>query len=666
MKTTFKFRELAPRKGALLLASLFAIVPSIAGATQAYGSLSNFDCVNDTEHECHGFEIEVDDCHSTDITYTYDYNHYGIPGISEDNGILNHPKTFIRYVSGKNPDGSWKAYTAIPSGPILPTQGHQFTDPSVNFGGEHFGVGLIGAHSGVKYHWLYDDGSGNLTYGPDVYISTPTFTYVPPAGGVAGNVVAHIEVPEPAEPPVMEFGVANWVKEIRTVSHNANKVRLEDLRGEDPGQLQPWANGEVSEVESEWNLMQTEFAAGKGGVHGELDGAPEGRPNDNEIVTRRYEFYKYLGPVDAETGEAVCDQVGKDGIHGRGQVTYSDYFDPILDEWHQKTVNCAKIVVVGDFYGTQMAGFDAAPKLDLIAHIMDGNAYEVFARRRLVIAGPDAFTASVSAGTLPTGLRLAATTGILAGVPTVPGDFTFTINVTDAGGSSATRIYNMHVNGDLAVNTITASVLSGGGTTSGSGTFPFGSVRSVKAKAKAGYQFWDWTENGVQLSTSPNYAFTVDADHTFVASFRFICQITTGANPAEGGTTAGDTTVLSGDSVTVSATPNAGFAFTNWLIGTKSVSNSSSYTFSATKPVNLTAHFAHLYTVSLTASPAIGGTVSGGGTFADGRSINVKATARPGYLFSGWTEGGVTVSTDLKYHLVVNSNHSLVAVFTKI
>src|SRR4051794_32397565 len=59
---------------------ILAFAPS-AQATIAYGTLNNFDCVNDTGVEAHGFEIELDDVHSTDITYTYDYNHYGIPKI---------------------------------------------------------------------------------------------------------------------------------------------------------------------------------------------------------------------------------------------------------------------------------------------------------------------------------------------------------------------------------------------------------------------------------------------------------------------------------------------------------------------------------------------------------------------------------------------------------
>jgi len=42
-----------------------------ARACVAYSSINIFDTVNDTGVTCHGFEIEMDDIHSADITYTY-------------------------------------------------------------------------------------------------------------------------------------------------------------------------------------------------------------------------------------------------------------------------------------------------------------------------------------------------------------------------------------------------------------------------------------------------------------------------------------------------------------------------------------------------------------------------------------------------------------------
>jgi len=46
-------------------------------------------------------------------------------------------------------------------------------------------------------------------------------------------------------------------------------------------------------------------------------------------------------------------------------------------------------------------------------------------------------TFSISAGSLPPGLSLAAATGIVTGTPTTAGTYAFTVLVTDAGGGSS-------------------------------------------------------------------------------------------------------------------------------------------------------------------------------------------------------------------------------------
>src|SRR5262252_2456475 len=112
-------------KRLLALVSIVAL-PS-ASYAMAYGSLNNFDVINDTGNKCYGFEIELDDLHSTDITYTYDYNHYPpVPTITEDNSVPGHPKVFVRYAAKKNPDGTWASFTnpQDPAHPLGPTAGH--------------------------------------------------------------------------------------------------------------------------------------------------------------------------------------------------------------------------------------------------------------------------------------------------------------------------------------------------------------------------------------------------------------------------------------------------------------------------------------------------------------------------------------------------------------
>ena len=69
------------------------------------------------------------------------------------------------------------------------------------------------------------------------------------------------------------------------------------------------------------------------------------------------------------------------------------------------------------------------------------------------------------------------------------------------------------------------------------------------------------------------------------------------------------------------------------------------------------------YTITATASPTQGGTISGAGSYQQGQTCTLIATANTGYTFSNWTENGTQVSTDATYSFTVTGNRNLVANF---
>ena len=141
-------------------------------------------------------------------------------------------------------------------------------------------------------------------------------------------------------------------------------------------------------------------------------------------------------------------------------------------------------------------------------------------------------------------------------------------------------------------------------------------------------------------------------------------NITVTAVPSNGGTVSGGGVYQEGDTCTVSANANAGFEFTCWIEKGDVVSTDANYTFTVTGNRDLEAHFTQqTYTISVSASPSNGGTVSGGGTYTYGQWCTVHANANNGYAFTNWTENGNVVSTNANYNFQVTISRVLVAHF---
>ena len=70
-------------------------------------------------------------------------------------------------------------------------------------------------------------------------------------------------------------------------------------------------------------------------------------------------------------------------------------------------------------------------------------------------------------------------------------------------------------------------------------------------------------------------------------------------------------------------------------------------------------------TVTATANPVEGGTVSGGGIYPYGMTCTLTATPNAGYYFLNWTEDGGVVTYDADYSFTVNGDRNLVANFVE-
>lgn len=288
------------------------IASNSAGAT-VFGSLGNFDVVNNTGSTGHGFEIELEDLHAADISDTFGgagrgfpttVERYGAPIVTEyTNGAIfgvrvTYQATFNSILGGWN--------VGTPSG-VFNTPGEScWTGGGIGYGPstpcDHFGVGTRRNPTKSTYSWLVESAPGAVTLTKQVSnIPAPTWT-VTPAPVVVGQppappvVVARIVAPPPQpELPEPQFGTPIWVKVYTTEVENP--VALEDLVGN---------NAKVqlakSKTEVEWQLLQTDPRNPLAGVLENGDAAAVGIKA--EAVIRRYEFFQYTGPLDPVDNQA--------------------------------------------------------------------------------------------------------------------------------------------------------------------------------------------------------------------------------------------------------------------------------------------------------------------------------------------------------------------------
>lgn len=213
----------------------------------------------------------------------------------------------------------------------------------------------------------------------------------------------------------------------------------------------------------------------------------------------------------------------------------------------------------------------------------------------------------------------------------------------------------------------------GSGSVSGAGRYPIGTQVTVRATAAADWEFIGWYQGpsgaGQRISANANYTFTVNEDTNLVAKFQGApVTLTVQSSNNTMGTVSGGETVPAGSNVTARATPNAHYVFKNWTENGNVVSTDANYTFVLNTNRTLVANFeaAPTVTVAVSADPAAGGTVSGGGSVEAGTSVTVTATAESGYIFVAWHAGtvaGEVVSSNASYTFQPAANTTLVAEF---
>ena len=209
----------------------------------------------------------------------------------------------------------------------------------------------------------------------------------------------------------------------------------------------------------------------------------------------------------------------------------------------------------------------------------------------------------------------------------------------------------------------------GGGTiTPGAGihTYDEGTTVPITATPAAGYRFLNWTGN-VDDPNSASTNVTMDGNKTITANFQKTYDLTMLVSPQGGGTTSpavGVHTYDEGTIVPITATPATGYRFVTWT-GNVANPNSASSTVTMDGDKTVTAHFIAVYTLTMAADPAQGGTTdpgAGAHAYDDGTVVDITATPFEGYGFSLWT-GDVANANSATTTVTIDGNKMVTAHF---
>jgi len=322
---------------ALLGAAGLAGVLALAGGAQAatFGSLANFDVVNDTGRPAYGFEIEIEDSrfdHPGTITSVFGLDRV-FSFVSNDPGaVVRYGKPTVDYLAGfgaRITYGGTLGGASTPSAPFTTAGESCWPGANTNWQStscDHFGVSTYGSPAKTTYSWLVDNGGALVKQQVGVPAISISYTPPPPPPPVGPP-------PPPPPPPQMvlkgvDLGAGNqnnafWVKIVRTELEDA--VDLGDLLGGD----HPGARPEIAalknktETEIEWQVLQP----------GMVDEVSKSLGSPKASVVYSFAFYRYQGSFDDE-----------------------GFVDPSAGEFPTgDTLNR----YVGAYVGQQIAGFNA-------------------------------------------------------------------------------------------------------------------------------------------------------------------------------------------------------------------------------------------------------------------------------------------------------------------
>ena len=216
-----------------------------------------------------------------------------------------------------------------------------------------------------------------------------------------------------------------------------------------------------------------------------------------------------------------------------------------------------------------------------------------------------------------------------------------------------------------------ASPLGGGSVSPGTGLYAYGSSIPIKANAITGYTFngWACTGAGCYKGASTNALVVIYNNITETAIFKLNTTsftLNTIANASQDGRVSPTNSLQNANSVvTISAFPNTGYTFYNWVgsgLGSYT-GNTNPASVTMNGPITEIANFEPVgqktFLLNMSVNPAGAGTVSPDNALETANDIyTILANANTGYVFKNWTATGAGnyIGTNNPGSITMNGN----------
>ena len=201
------------------------------------------------------------------------------------------------------------------------------------------------------------------------------------------------------------------------------------------------------------------------------------------------------------------------------------------------------------------------------------------------------------------------------------------------------------------------------------GYYDAGTVLNLVATPNDGYRFVQWSDGNLQADRN----LVLMQDTFLTASFELIPQVvkyTVTVNGAEGGITNlyGTHTYETNSTITLLATPDAGYEFTGWNLGNGNSSSDNPLFYTVTENVTITPVFTEkaaepTYTLTVNTTGQGRVTISPEQeTYQNGAMVVLTAIPAEGWQFKQWEDGSISATR----YLTMTENKEVTATFEEI